>query len=146
MNIILQLSYVGFIWLIIALLFLLAELTTPGLFLFIAFALGSVVASIFAFLDFSFILQCLTFLLGFAVSFFILRFLVKSRDKRKILTNVYALKGKSANVIKKIDKNGKGLVKVGGEVWTAQGFDGLSFEENEVVKVVSIKGSRLIVK
>lgn len=143
---ILDYSYLGFFWLVVGLIFLLAELSTPGLFLFIAFAFSACVASIFAFLEYSFMLQCLVFLFSFGISFLVLRSLVKSKDLKRTKTNVYALNGKTAIVIKSIKKNGKGLVKVGGEIWTAQGVDGSNFEKDDVVKIVSVKGSRLIIK
>ncbi len=143
---ILDYSYLGFVWLVVGLIFLLAELSIPGLFLFIAFTFGAGVASIFAFLEYSFMLQCLVFLISFGISFFILRSFVKSKDSKRTSTNVYALMGKKAVVIKSIKKNGKGLVKIGGEIWTVQGVNGSSFEKDDVVEIVSVKGSGLIVK
>ncbi len=143
---ILDYSYLGFVWLVVGLIFLLAELSTPGLFLFIAFALGAGVASIFSFLEYSFMVQCLVFLVGFGISFWALRYFVKYGESKRFHTNVDALNGKTGVVIKNIKKNGKGLVKVGGEIWTAQGVDGSCFEKDDIVKIVSVKGSRLIVK
>lgn len=138
--------YLGFIWLIVALIFLLAEISTPGLFLFIAFALGAGVASIFSFLGFSLLVQCLIFIFGFILAFLSLRKLVKVELKKRLDTNVDALKGKNAIVIKSIDKNRKGLVKIDGEVWTSIGLSGTSFHKGDLVKVVSVQGNRLIVK
>lgn len=144
--IILDYSYLGFLWLIVGLIFLLAELSTPGLFLFIAFAFGAGVSSVFAFLEYSLMVQCLVFLVGFGISFGILRFFVKSKESKRIHTNTNALIGKTGVVIKSIKENKKGLVKVGGEIWTAQGIDGSCLEQDDVVNVISVKGSRLIVK
>lgn len=138
--------YLGFVWLIIGLIFLLSELSTPGLFLFIAFALSAAVTSTFSFLGYSFMLQCIVFILGFGFFFLVLRSFVKSKDIKKIYTNVDALRGKNGVVIKSIINNGTGLVKVDGEIWTAQGLDGVGFEKDSVIKIVLVKGNRVIVK
>lgn len=139
-------SYVGFFWLIVGLIFLFTELYTPGLFLFIAFALASVFSAVFAFLNYSFMIQCVVFVFGFAISFLLMRYFLKKKKIKTVPTNVNALIGKNGIVVKKIEEHGKGLVKVGGEIWTAVGVDGRDFEKDALVKVVIVDGSKLVVK
>ena len=138
--------FLGFIWLIFGLILLLAEISTPGLFFFIAFAFGSVFAAICAFLNYSFMIQCLALLFGFFVAFLGLRFFVNSKESESVHTNVDALKGSAGIVIKEIEKNGIGLVKVGGEVWSAKSLDNVKVEKDTVVKIFFVSGSKLVVK
>jgi membrane protein implicated in regulation of membrane protease activity len=139
-------SYLGFFWLVVGLIFLFVELATPGLFLFVAFALGSIFSAVFAFLNYSFMIQCIIFVVGFVISFLLLRYSLKKKKMKSVITNVDALKGKNGVVVKKIEEHGKGLVKVGGEIWTAVGVDGRDFEKDSLVNVFIVDGSKLIVK
>ena len=142
----LGLGHLGYVWLIIALIFLFIELSTPGFFFFIAFAIGSCFASIMAFLNYSLVSQCLVSLASMLIAFFILRhyFAIKSKDK--IETNINALIGKKGLVIKRVEINKPGLIKVGGEIWTAEVKNDLVLEKNTEVTVIAVKGSRLLVK
>lgn len=142
---VLQSEYLGYFWLIIAVILLLSEVTTPGLFFFIAFAVGSCVAAIIAFLGYSLFSQCLIGLGVSLVSFFILRYFFASRGRNKFIrTNTEAIVGKSGVVIKQIKPHGVGLVKVEGEVWSAESDQVIG--EGLVVIVVNVRGNRVIVK
>ncbi|MFA5074645.1 MAG: NfeD family protein [Candidatus Babeliales bacterium] len=139
-------EYQGYFWLVIAIIFLLAEIGTPGLFVFINFSIGAVFAGVLAFLGFSLKTQCITGLVISIVSFFIFRHLFVKRFKDKIETNVDALIGKHAVVIKKIEPNIAGLVRVDNETWPARSKDNTTFSEKTIVKIVEIKGNHVIVK
>jgi membrane protein implicated in regulation of membrane protease activity len=140
-------QYLGYLWLIISVIFLLAEVTTPGLFFFIAFAMGSLVAAILAFLEFSFVAQCL---IGLGVSlfaFWILRHFFAARSHGKaIKTNVEALVGKNGLVVKNIEPTVFGQVKIEGEIWAAESLDGKSLRKGTLVRVEKVVGNRLLVK
>ncbi len=144
-------SYLGYFWLIVAVLFLFAEISTPGLFFFIAFAMGSSVAAVFAFLNFSFMTQCIVALVSSILFFGILRHYFSSKSKSEDAeTNVDALKGQKGVVIKEIHPNSfgpssLGRVKVGGEEWPAQVVDNVMLQKGTVVVVVQVQGNRLIV-
>ena len=142
-----QPEYLGYFWLILAIVFLFIEIGTPGLFFFIAFAIGCGFASILAFTGFSFVVQCVFGLTVSILSFFILRhyFSVKTKGG-EIETNVDALVGQKGIVIKTINPHEIGQVKVGGESWSAQNVDDHVLQKGMVVSVVRVKGNRLVVK
>ena len=141
-----------YFWLIVSVLFLFAEISTPGLFFFVAFAMGSSVASVFAFFNFSFMNQCIIALVSSLFFFLLLRHYFSSKTKSEDAeTNVDALKGKKGVVIKEIYPNdfgsgSFGRVKVGGEEWPAQDIDNLMLQKGTVVRIVQVQGNRLIVK
>lgn len=58
-------------------------------------------------------------------------------------TNVDRLLGASATVVEPVDA-GRGLVKIGGDVWTARAESG-EFLPGDVVKVVAIDGATAVV-
>ncbi len=136
---------IAYFWLILALVFLLLEISTPGLFLFVTFAIGSILASIVAFLDYSLFVQCITLILGFLASFLIIKLFLKRKESQRVNTTVDALVGRICLVTKKIDKNNSGLVKVDGEVWAAIAKDDKEFLPGQNVKIVFVKGNKLIV-
>ncbi len=141
-------NYMVYFWLIIALLFLLLELFTPGLFFFVAFAVGCIVAALFSFLGYSFTAQCLIAVGVSIVSFFFLRyfFAVKFKGEERDLTNVGVLYGCKGVVIKEIRSEESGRVKVKGEVWPAKTEGGHILEKGVVVKVIRVEGNHLIVE
>ncbi len=139
-------SYIGYMWLIIGIVFLVAEMATPGMFFFIAFAIGSCFAGLTAFLGYSLIIQCIVALVCSIFSFFILRHYFALTSKRKIKTKNDALVGQKGIVRKTIESHKAGLVKVNGEIWTAEVEKGVILQEGTVVTVVTVKGNRLIVQ
>src|SRR5690606_12874073 len=61
------------------------------------------------------------------------------------LTNVHALPGKSATVLGQVSESA-GLVKLGGEVWTARAMNvGDVFEPGATVSVMAIDGASAVV-
>lgn len=140
-------DYIVYVWLIVALLFLFAELFTPGLFFFVAFAIGCVAAALFSFLDYSFTAQCLVALGVSIISFFFLRHFcaVKFKGGRE-LTNVDALHGCSGIVVNEIRSEESGRVKVKGEIWPAKTKGDQILEKGAKVKVMRIEGNHLIVE
>ena len=139
-------AYIGYLWLILAIVFLLAEVGTPGLFFFVAFAIGSCGAAVVAFLHYSLVVQCVVALICMVVSFLLLRHYFSVKGGKRIQTNIDALVGKQGVVVKAIELHKTGAVKVKGETWSAQVEDGGILHKGTVVKVVGIKGNRLIVK
>ena len=138
----------GYLWLIVALIFLFLELFTPGLFFFIAFALGSVIGAILAFADYSLVAQCLGAAAASLGFFFFLRYLFasKSRSIPGLKTNTEALLGEKGVVIEKISGLESGLVKVRREVWAARSESGATFASGDVVRIVRLEGNLLIVQ
>ena len=141
-----QPEYLGYIWLTIAVAFLLAEIGTPGLFFFIAFAVGSCLAAIFAFLDFSLVVQCIVALVTSLISFAVLRHYFSVKGDKRIQTNVDALVGQKGVVIQVIGPIKLGRVKVKGEAWPAQAEGNVVLQKETVVIVCRVVGNRLVVK
>ncbi len=93
--------------------------------------------------------QCILFLLGTIITLFIAhswlkRAAYKNHSHKK--TNVYALQGKQAQVIKKITPQEIGAVKIGGEIWAAQSVHDEIIDVGQRVKIVQIRGVRAIVE
>ena len=110
------LLHTGYLWLIASLFFLFIELSTPGLFFFVAFAVGCVAASVAAFCSVPFAWQLvLSFGTGL-LAFLYLKRKWANTDKDRYPTNIHALVGRRACVVQAIDANHPGRVKIGGEV------------------------------
>ena len=137
------------IWLILGIIFVIIEIFDPAFF-FLALGIGAILTAVMSLLPFvedSIIWQLLSFAVFSFISFLMMRKLGK-----KVLshpgseTNVYALKGKLGFITKDIPQDGKGLVKVGGEEWTAVSEDGQPLAQGLKIEVLEIDGNKLIVR
>jgi len=138
-----------FFWLVVAVFFLLMEMGSPGLFFFLSFFFGALMCAFSALFTNSIVTQSIIFLVGSFVSFVVLHFWVKKKahkSKEHELTNIYALKGKRAKVLKSIVPPESGKVKVYAEVWSARSIGHEPIEEGQYVEIIDVKGSHLIVK
>lgn len=138
-----------FLWLVVAMFFLILEMGSPGLFFFLAFFFGAIISASSAFVTSSMLVQSVIFLIGSIASFMVLHFWVKRKilkPEEHELSNIYALKTKRAKVLKRITPDQSGTVKVGGEIWSARSQHQEVIEEGEHVSIVSVKGAHLIVK
>lgn len=144
-------SYMGYVWLVVALAFLFAELNTPGIFFFVSFAVGSICASVLAFMGYSFFLQCVLGLAVSLISFFMMRKFLKRTKMSEVeygtaITNIDALVGRQGLVLGDIEPHGKGQVKVGGEVWRASAEGDATLAKGEIVSVLRVEGNTIIVE
>jgi membrane protein implicated in regulation of membrane protease activity len=139
-------SYAIYGWLMLSLLFLFVELSNPGFFFFLAFALGCLPAAGTLYFDFSFYVQAAAFLFFSVVSFFMLRRYFARAAKSHVRTNSDALIGLTGIVIHGIESHTPGRVKIRGEEWPAQPLDGTSIAQGSVVEVCSIRGNRVMVR
>ncbi|HZW61628.1 MAG TPA: NfeD family protein [Candidatus Babeliales bacterium] len=135
----------AFIWLIFALFFLLLEMGSPGLFYFLSFFFGGVIAALLSVWVTDPLAQVLAFFSGSIASFAMLWFWVKKEHTISTKTNVYALQGKKGIVLKEIAKNNIGTVKVGGEVWSAKSVHAQDIRSGAVVEIVRVQGAHLVV-
>lgn len=139
-----------YVWLSAALACVLLEMGHPGLFLFLSFACGSVIGAVCAYLGYGYIVQAASALVASMMSFVMLTMYLRYKgllDGHKVYpTNVYALIGKEGKVIKKIEPLSVGLVKVGGQVWSARSVHDVSIAHDAVVRIVGISGVHLIVQ
>ncbi len=140
-------QYMPLVWLAAIVVFIVIEAMTAGL-ASIWFAAGSLVAMIAALLGARLWLQLVLFAVVSLAVIIILRPLaVKVLKVGKTKTNSDRLIGMSGTVIKSINnQNGEGLVRVGGQTWSAASENGETIEENTLVTVEKISGARVIVK
>lgn len=135
----------GYWWLIAAVIFLLLEVGTPGLFFFISLSIGSTVAAILAFMGYSLMAQCISALLGCCIGLPLLTIVARKRRKDTAKTNIDALIGQEATVTVTISPHGIGRVKVRGEEWPAITTRQSAIQPSSRVTIVAIDGNKLIV-
>ena len=136
-------------WLILFVVFILAEAFTVNL-VSIWFALGSIVALGLSIAGVSPLGQGIAF---FLVSIITLAAFLYYKGKLKITntsiekTNADRIIGKTGIVIETIDYlKAKGQVKVDGQIWSAESTENNIINEGVNVKVLEIKGVKVIVK
>lgn len=136
----------GIFWIVVAVLFALIEGATVAL-VTLWFALGAVAAAIAAQLGASMLFQVGIFVVVSAVLLFATRPIVKKIGvKKPQRTNADRVIDMEGVVIKKIDDiSGDGQVKISGQIWTAVSRDNESIEPGVMVKVLEIKGVKLVV-
>ncbi|MBN1549078.1 NfeD family protein [Candidatus Babeliales bacterium] len=135
-------------WLITALAFMVAELTTPGLFFFLAFGAGSCIGALLTWHGSPFTTQASGALISSLISVWILRKLFAQHisAKQHVRTNYEALSGQTGIVTKTIQPHQSGLVKTKGEVWPAKSETNDSIASETIVSVSRIVGNHIIVK
>lgn len=138
-----------YFWLAVSFFFLIAEMTNPGLFLFLSFFLGGLIAAGVTFFTSSFTAQSGIFLLGTTIFMILLRYFVLpilSKNRTHIQTNIFALKGKQGFVLKGITVHKMGIVKINGESWSARSVDDEGIDEGCTVEVIDVRGAHVVVK
>ena len=138
------------VWIWVALLaaFIIIEATTAQL-LTIWFAIGAFAAIVTTFITDSIVAQVIVFVVVSVIALAITRPLVKKLTKaNKQPTNADMYIGKEAIVTEDINNlEAKGLVKVGGSIWSARTeVDNYTIPAGAHVTVVKIEGVKLIVR
>jgi len=137
-------------WLILALISLVLEMTSPGLFLFLSFTFGACAGALASWLEYSFNLQLMSALVTTFVAFMLLYFIVRRtkylESTYSYSSNVYALQGKRGLVVKAIVPGAFGQVKVAGELWAARAQDKQEILMGSWVEIVCVQGAHVIVK
>ena len=136
------------IWLITAGIFLILEISTTG-FLVFWFSVGAIIAMIFSLFIDNIIIQSIIFLVVSTFLLFITRPFVNKvmPEKNYVKTNSFSLEGKTGKVTVDIEPiEGKGQIKVSGEVWSAKSLDNTSIPKDTDVVVEKIEGVKAIVK
>ena len=135
------------IWLAVAIIFIIIEAMTVGL-TTIWFAAGALIALVLAFLKIGPMAQVIVFLvvslalLGTTRKVFVNK--LKTGSEK---TNVDALIGEEGVVVEEITPHNVGLVKVKGQNWSAVAEDKeATIVKDTTVNVVAIEGVKLIVK
>jgi membrane protein implicated in regulation of membrane protease activity len=134
------------IWAVAAAVLLGGEMLTLSLFLG-PLSLAAVLAALVALAGGSVELQVGAFVAGSIASLAIVRPIARRhlRTPAHIRTGAAALIGQSATVLEQVDAD-RGLVKIGGEVWTARAYDeDHVIEAGKRVEVLKIDGATALV-
>lgn len=135
-----------FLWIVATVLFAVLEMSTIQL-VSIWFALGSLVAFVFAQLGFNISAQIFVFIIISAACVCFTRPFIKKFIKNTQATNADGLIGKKAVITKDIDNiNSCGEVKINGLLWSARSINDEIIKKDEIVTIEKIEGVKLIVK
>ena len=135
-------------WLVIAILSLILEMGSPGIFYFLSFACGAVLSAILSFYDGELITQCLGFLSGSIIAIFLFKYFIGSRTRTSKIyqTNIYALEGKRGIVLEQIQQQNIGLIKIEGQSWSAKTEQEKTIPVGKEVQVLSCSGAYVLVE
>jgi membrane protein implicated in regulation of membrane protease activity len=131
-------------WIVLGVVFAVAEIFTTSLFL-IMFAAGAFAAAAAAALDAPVTVQALVFAIVSALSVVAVRPVIQRHRRPAVQTGdepfgLEMVEGASALVIDRVDAD-SGLVKIGGELWSARAYDATQvFEPGDRVRVIEVKG------
>jgi membrane protein implicated in regulation of membrane protease activity len=134
-------------WVVAALILAVGEIFTPGLFFLGPIALAAVAAAIAAAAGLDVTLQVLVFAATSLASLAVLRPLARAHlhMPAALRTGTAALEGAHAIVLQRVDQDG-GLVRIGGEDWSARAFmPDQTIEPGTRVEVVKIEGATALV-
>jgi membrane protein implicated in regulation of membrane protease activity len=123
------------------------ERLTPGLFFLGPVALAAVIAMLVAMLGGALWLQLVLFAAASLASLTVLRPIARAHltMPRAIRTGAAALEGAHAIVLQRVDGRG-GLVKIGGEEWSARAYtEDAVYEPGTQVEVMKIEGATALV-
>ena len=136
------------IWIIIGIILLIIEAITVS-FVSIFFAIGCFIAGLASFITPSWgtqiVIMCIVSGIGVAFGRNVLQKYFEVNKEIKPST-IDALIGKTGVVVKKINSDESGLVKLNGEVWSATSVNSIEIPEDVNVVVERIDGVKLIVK
>lgn len=134
------------VWLVVAILFAVAELMTTTLTL-IWFSIGAVILIFLSSIIESVFLQVIIFAIISTVMLVIAtKKFVKDDKNYKYDTNLQAIIGKKAIVKEAIYPNSVGIVTIDGETWSAISYNDEKIDIGETVEVIKIEGVKVIVK
>jgi membrane protein implicated in regulation of membrane protease activity len=136
------------VWLIVAVLFAVAEVINLSFFLF-PFAIGAAGAAVVSLAGGGAPVAWIVFAALTGVSFGVVRPIARRHVTMppQLRTGTAALVGRSAIVLERIDNDaGAGSVRLDGEVWSARSFDDdRVFEAGTRVQVLQIRGATALV-
>ena len=135
------------IWLVAGVLLAIAELFTLD-FVLIMLAAGAFAAAIAGVADASIPIQALVFALVSTAGLVAVRPAIRKRLHRgaePAVMGVDAIEGSEATVIEQIAE-GRGMVKIGGELWSARPYDVTQvIDAGAQVRVVEVRGATALV-
>jgi membrane protein implicated in regulation of membrane protease activity len=138
------------IWLVAAVALVLGEIAVAGAFVLLPFGIGAAVACLLAFADVDPVVQWGAFV-GTSAACFVALWQLRHRldrdDDAHDGIGSRRLIGQPAVVLEAVGAgpSGQGMVRVGREEWRAASVDGRAIAEGVHVKVVEVRGTRVIV-
>lgn len=133
------------LWLIVAVVFGIAELMTTSLTL-VWFSIGALVAMVLSTFIESIVVQISIFaIISITLLVVSTKYFVDKDKDFKYDTNLQGIVQKKGIVKKEINPYDLGIVTLGGEDWTAISAENIKIEEGTVVKVIKIEGVKLVV-
>ncbi|MGW6173095.1 NfeD family protein [Arthrobacter sp. NPDC055138] len=133
-------------WLVVFLILAIVEMVTLDLF-FIMMSSGALVALFAALLGLPFWLQVVIFcVVALLMVLFVRPVALRHlhRGPRDLATNVDRLIGESAIALESVTDH-SGVVKIGGDTWTARSADGSAIPAGQRVSVARIEGATAVV-
>ena len=135
-------------WIIIGVVFLIAEMMVPAFF-YMWFGIGAFVAAVSA-VWLGFLWQLSIFLVSSAVLLALTRPFTRKIQEYEPPKKIHIedIIGKEAVVVETIDNNaGRGIIKINGDMWRAfSNDDSQVIEKGEKVRILKVEGSHLVVE
>ncbi len=137
----------GFFWLIVFAALLIAEIATAGNLVSIWFSFGALAAFLVQKLGFGVIGQLVAFIVVSLALLVLTKPFVKKVKPKYEPTNLDRLLGKTCIVTEQVDELGAGgSVAIDGKEWSVLSADGKAIAAGARVRVIDIKGVKLIVE
>ncbi len=136
-----------YIWLILAGVFMIAEIITVG-FLIFWVGLGCLCAMLTSFITDNLIIQTTVFVITSTLFIFLTRPLAKKLTKKDktVVPNAFSIIGKKALVVHDINPTlGVGQIKVDGQVWSAKCETAEIISKDTEVLILKIDGVKAVV-
>jgi membrane protein implicated in regulation of membrane protease activity len=137
------------LWIVLAIALAIGEAFTAT-FLIIFFAAGALAAGGAAALGAPVLLQAIVFAIVSALSVGTIRPIIMKHARSALESGetafgIEAMEGTQATVLEEVDAD-HGLIKIGGELWTARSFDAAeTYQPGERVRVLRVRGATAIV-
>ena len=133
------------LWIFAAIVLIIVEMITPGVFFFLCLGLGALVVALFSYLGYSIMALWAIFFASSILFILIARPLtVKYIQTKARPSNVDELIGAEARVIEPISPHKSGQIKIRGEVWRADASEDI--EIDSIVEILKVNGTYLNVK
>lgn len=136
------------IWIIVALLFFIMEIFTPG-FAVACLSIGAIGGAVASACDIALKYQILAFAISTLLAFVLVRPVILKlfhNKSKEVATNTNALIGRQAIVSEEIKPAIGGRVKIDGDDWKAITTEGKSIEVDKVVKILKVDSVILTVE
>jgi membrane protein implicated in regulation of membrane protease activity len=137
------------LWIVLAIALAIGEAFTAT-FLIIFFAAGALAAAGAAALGAPILLQAIVFAIVSGLSVGAIRPIIMKHQRSALESGetafgIEAMEGIQATVLEEVDAD-HGLIKIGGELWTARSFDAAeTYQPGERVRVLRVRGAIAIV-